>query len=329
MLFSALMVGLPMTISSVRVGEFYQLTQGTQGAQEPAQKYGNQTLEDFDINKTTMNNGSFPYPLKGMMEQFKASDVPGLSEAMRTMAKLTYYQSEFINEDEATDPMELSKQIFKAYLRRIPCEIEEKLGETTNLYDAIELDASDEKGRWCQTECVSDTGTENLHTCHQQCAESLKAFVKNVNDMCTFVHSIAGCFSMFKELSVGHADPQDRTCDIDNCCFETNELAAHLVATYDVLAKETALGENASEITGEWSEYESDDASKDPSLELIGKLHDEYVKLYQIAKDMVLEQEYIARSAAHFFAGRNEAKFETNVANASSENVARVKAESR
>jgi len=324
MLLSALMVSVPMTIHSLRAGASHQVTQGTRGAQEPDRSYGNQTLEDFDINKTTMNNGSFPYPLKGMMEQFKASDVPGLSEAMRTMAKLTYYQSEFINSDEAQDPMELSKQIFKAYLRRIPCEIEEKLGETTTLYDAIELDASDERGKWCQTECVSGTSTESRHTCHERCAVDLKTFVKNINDMCGFVHSIAGCFSMFKELNVGNAEPQDRTCDIDNVCFETNELAAHLTATYDLLAKETFLGTNATEITGEWSEL--DDESGCAALEVVGKLHDEYVKLYQIAKDMVLEQEYIARSAAHFFAGRDEATFETNVANASAEAVAGVRA---
>jgi len=319
MLFSALAISLPMATTSIRLH-----AQGARGAQAPEGQYGNQTLSDFDINQTAMADGSFPYPLKGMMEQYKASDIPGLSEAMRTMAKLTYYQSEFINSDAAQDPVELSKQIFKAYLRRIPCEIEEKLGETTTLYDAIELDASDENGAWCRTQCTSDTSGASVHACHERCADDLKAFVKNVNDMCGFVHSIAGCFSMFKELSVGHADPEDRTCDIDNVCFETNELAAHLTSMYDLLAKDTFLEQDATEITGAWSEYEPDDASKCAAMEVVGKLHDEYVKLYQIAKDMVLEQEYIARSAAHFFAGQEEAGFETNVANASAEHVESV-----
>jgi len=304
-----------MTISSLRGKALYQFTQGTRGAEEPELTYGNQTLQDFDINQTAMSEGSFPYPLKGMMEQYKASDIPGLSEAMRTMAKLTYYQSEFINSEEASDPLELSKQIFKAYLRRIPCEIEEKLGETTTLYDAIELDASDEGGAWCKSACVAGSDSAGSHTCHEHCAAALKAFVKNVNDMCGFVHSIAGCFSMFKELQVGNGDPEDRTCDIDNVCFETNELAAHLTAKYDFLAEETFLGHDKSDVTGVWSEYEAEQPDC-AAMELVEKLRDEYVKLYQIAKDMVLEQEYIARSAAHFFAGHDEANFETNVANA-------------
>ena len=52
-----------------------------------------------------------------------------------------------------------------------------------------------------------------------------------------------------------------------------------------------------------------------------------YVDLSQIAEDMFIEQEYIARSAAHFFAGRDGATSGTNKANASTENVGAVGAE--
>jgi len=306
-MLSALMVSVPVAIHSLRIGSSRHIAQVAQGITNVS---GNQTASDFDIESGTVSEGNFPYPLKGMMEQYKASDIPGLSEAMRTMAKLAYHQSEFIDPEAAADPLELSKQIFKAYLRRIPCEIEEKLGETTTLYDAVELDASDDEGTWCQTGCTAGDSA-SIHTCHQECSKSLKAFVKNVNDMCEFVHSIAGCFSMFKELTVGHEDPEDRTCDIDNVCFETNELAAHLTAHYDKLLIAEGVYASDRSSVGAWSEADCD------VTETVGKLHEQYVKLYQIAKDMVLEQEYIARSAAHFFSGADEAQFETNNANAS------------